>query len=83
MALAFVFPGQGSQFVGMGAALADAFPVAREVFQEVDDALGQKLFQLMREGPIEDLTLTTNTQPALMAPVIHWANIRHYVRPAP
>lgn len=67
MALAFVFPGQGSQFVGMGAALADAFPVAREVFQEVDDALGQKLFQLMREGPIEDLTLTTNTQPALMA----------------
>ena len=67
MALALVFPGQGSQFVGMGAALADAFPVAREVFQEVDDALGQKLFQLMREGPIEDLTLTTNTQPALMA----------------
>ena len=67
MARAFIFPGQGSQSVGMGAALADAFPAAREVFQEVDDALGQKLSRLMREGPIEELTLTTNTQPALMA----------------
>lgn len=67
MGRAFIFPGQGSQAVGMGAALADAFPVAREVFQEVDDALGQKLSAMMRDGPIEDLTLTANTQPALMA----------------
>ncbi len=67
MGRAFIFPGQGSQAVGMGAALADAFPVARETFQEVDDALGQHLFALMREGPIEELTLTANTQPALMA----------------
>ncbi|MEO1135397.1 MAG: ACP S-malonyltransferase [Pseudomonadota bacterium] len=67
MTRAFVFPGQGSQAVGMGAGLADAFPVAREVFQEVDDALGQNLSKLMREGPIEELTLTANTQPALMA----------------
>lgn len=67
MTRAFVFPGQGSQAVGMGAALADAFPAAREVFQEVDDALGQNLSKLMREGPIEELTLTSNTQPALMA----------------
>ncbi|GJL95255.1 MAG: malonyl CoA-acyl carrier protein transacylase [Hyphococcus sp.] len=67
MARAFVFPGQGSQAVGMGADLADAFPIARQVFEEVDDALGQKLSTLMREGPIEELTLTANTQPALMA----------------
>ena len=67
MSLAFLFPGQGSQAVGMGADLAAAFGAAREVFQEVDDALGQKLNKLMREGPIEDLTLTENTQPALMA----------------
>ncbi len=67
MTRAFVFPGQGSQSVGMGAALADAFPAAREVFQEVDDALGQNLSKLMREGPMEELTLTANTQPALMA----------------
>lgn len=67
MGRAFIFPGQGSQAVGMGAALADAFPAAREVFEEVDDALGQKLSDLMRNGPIEDLTLTANTQPALMA----------------
>ncbi|HEY3799944.1 MAG TPA: ACP S-malonyltransferase [Caulobacteraceae bacterium] len=67
MTLAFIFPGQGSQAVGMGADLADAFGTAREVFQEVDDALGEKLSKLMREGPIETLTLTENTQPALMA----------------
>ena len=67
MSLAFLFPGQGSQAVGMGAALAEAFPSARLVFEEVDDALGQKLFALMREGPEGDLTLTENTQPALMA----------------
>lgn len=67
MTRAFVFPGQGSQTVGMGAALAGAFPAAREVFQEVDDALGQKLSKLMREGPMEELTLTANAQPALMA----------------
>src|SRR5580704_19177191 len=67
MSLAFIFPGQGSQAVGMGAELADAFAAAREVFQEVDDALGMKLSKLMREGPIDDLTLTQNAQPALMA----------------
>ena len=67
MTLAFLFPGQGSQAVGMGAPLADAFAAAREVFQEVDDALGQKLSALMREGPEDQLTLTENAQPALMA----------------
>ncbi|MEZ0260706.1 MAG: ACP S-malonyltransferase [Alphaproteobacteria bacterium] len=64
---AFVFPGQGSQSVGMGKDLADAFPVAKETFQEVDDALGQKLSKIMFEGTPEDLNLTENTQPALMA----------------
>jgi [acyl-carrier-protein] S-malonyltransferase len=67
MVRAFVFPGQGSQAVGMGGALAAAFPAAREVFQEVDEALKQNLFRLMQEGPEADLTLTENTQPALMA----------------
>jgi len=67
MTLAFIFPGQGSQAVGMGADLAEAFATAREVFEEVDDALGEKLSKLMREGPIETLTLTEHTQPALMA----------------
>ena len=67
MALAFVFPGQGSQAPGMGRDLAAAFPAAREVFQEVDDALSQKLSALMFEGPAEELTLTANAQPALMA----------------
>ena len=67
MKRAFVFPGQGSQSVGMGKELAEAFPAAKEVFQEVDEALGQNLSKLMSEGPIEELTLTENTQPALMA----------------
>jgi [acyl-carrier-protein] S-malonyltransferase len=67
MSLAFLFPGQGSQALGMGSALADAFGSARLVFQEVDDALEQKLSKLMREGPESDLTLTENAQPALMA----------------
>ena len=67
---AFIFPGQGSQSVGMGLALAQASAVAREVFQEVDDALGQKLFKLMTEGPESELTLTENAQPAIMAHAI-------------
>ncbi len=64
---AFVFPGQGSQAVGMGKSLAEAFTSARLVFEEVDEALGQKLSKLMFEGPESDLTLTENAQPALMA----------------
>ena len=64
---AFIFPGQGSQAVGMGRDLAAAFASAREVFQEVDETLKQKLSKLMFEGPSEELTLTENTQPALMA----------------
>ena len=67
---AFIFPGQGSQAVGMGKALAEASPAARAVFQEVDEALGQHLFQLMAEGPAEDLMLTENAQPAIMANAI-------------
>src|SRR3546814_8751017 len=67
MSRAFIFPGQGSQAVGMGAALAENFAAAREVFQEVDEALSQKLSKLMWEGPPEDLTLTENAQPAIMA----------------
>ncbi len=67
---AFLFPGQGSQSVGMGRALADASPIAREVFQEVDEAIGQNLFKLMTEGPDDDLTLTENGQPAIMANAI-------------
>lgn len=67
MTLALLFPGQGSQSVGMGAALADAFASAREVYAEIDDALGQKLSVLMRDGPEDQLTLTENAQPALMA----------------
>jgi [acyl-carrier-protein] S-malonyltransferase len=67
MTRAFVFPGQGSQAVGMGKELAEAFPAARELFQEVDEALEQDLSRLMFEGPEDQLTLTENAQPALMA----------------
>jgi [acyl-carrier-protein] S-malonyltransferase len=67
MAIAFTFPGQGSQAVGMGKDLADAFPEARRVFEEVDAALGEKLSKVIWEGPEEVLTLTANAQPALMA----------------
>ncbi|WP_380876790.1 malonyl CoA-acyl carrier protein transacylase [Sphingomonas sp. DBB INV C78] len=67
---AFIFPGQGSQAVGMGQALAEASAVAREVFQEIDEALGQHLFRLMAEGPEGDLLLTENAQPAIMANAI-------------
>ena len=67
MSIAFVFPGQGSQAVGMGKALAETFPAARRVFDEIDEALGDKLSRIMWEGPAETLTLTENTQPALLA----------------
>jgi [acyl-carrier-protein] S-malonyltransferase len=67
---AFVFPGQGNQRVGMGADLAEASAAAREVFQEVDEALGQHLSKIMREGPEDQLTLTENAQPAIMANAI-------------
>jgi len=75
MSLALLFPGQGSQSVGMGVALSDAFASAREVFAEVDDALNQKLFELMREGPEDQLTLTENAQPALMAVSVATARV--------
>jgi len=64
---AFIFPGQGSQSVGMGAALAEASRAAKDVFDEVDEALGQNLFRIMREGPDDELKLTENAQPAIMA----------------
>src|SRR3954447_20984837 len=64
---AFLFPGQGSQAVGMGVALSQASRTAKDVFDEVDQALGQNLFRLMREGPEEELRLTENAQPAIMA----------------
>jgi [acyl-carrier-protein] S-malonyltransferase len=67
MSVAFLFPGQGSQAVGMGKALADAFPASRAVFAEVDDALGEKLSAILWDGPAETLTLTENAQPGLMA----------------
>lgn len=67
MSIAIIFPGQGSQAIGMGKALAESFPAAREVFEEVDEALKQKLSQLMFDGDAADLNLTANTQPAIMA----------------
>src|ERR1700687_5958059 len=67
MSVAFIFPGQGSQAVGMGRALADAFAPARRVFEEVDAALGERLSNTIWNGPAETLTLTENAQPALMA----------------
>ena len=80
MTIAFVFPGQGSQAVGMGEALLTSFPTARETLEEVDDALSKNLSRVIREGPAEDLTLTENTQPALMA--IGMAVLRVLVRDA-
>jgi [acyl-carrier-protein] S-malonyltransferase len=73
--IAFVFPGQGSQKVGMGVELAEASTAAREVFEEVDDALNQKLAQLMAEGPESELTMTANAQPAIMANAIAVARV--------
>ena len=67
MTKAFIFPGQGAQSIGMGKALAEAYPAAQAVFDEVDEALGEKLSALIWEGDIADLTLTENAQPALMA----------------
>ena len=67
MKCTFMFPGQGSQFVGMGKELAENFKSAKDVFQEVNEALSQDLYKLMTEGPEADLTLTANAQPALMA----------------
>ena len=67
MSTAFIFPGQGSQAPGMGKGLFDAFGASREVFQEVDEALGEKLSRLIFEGPADELTMTANAQPALMA----------------
>lgn len=75
MTTAFLFPGQGSQSVGMGVGLAEAFASAREVFAEVDEALGQHLSILMREGPEDQLTLTENAQPALMAVSVATARV--------
>ena len=77
----FVFPGQGSQSVSMGKDLADAFPVARRVFEEVDDALSQKLSKIIFEGPDTDLNLTENTQPALMAVSLAVAHVLEHAKP--
>ena len=72
---AFIFPGQGSQKVGMGADLAEASAHAREVFQEVDEALKQKLSALMKDGPESELTMTANAQPAIMANSVATARV--------
>ena len=85
MTTAFMFPGQGSQAVGMGKSLAESFASARAVFAEVDDALGQNLSQLMWEGPEAELTLTENAQPALMAvsmAVVRVLEAEHGIAPA-
>ena len=66
-AIAYLFPGQGSQYPGMGKDLAENFPAARKVFEEVDDALGFQISRLCFEGPAEDLQLTENTQPAILS----------------
>ena len=76
---AFIFPGQGSQSVGMGALLAGASVQARAVFEEVDEALSQNLSRLMAEGPAEELMLTENAQPAIMANAV--ATLRAFERP--
>src|SRR4051794_28523035 len=76
---AFIFPGQGSQAVGMGKALAEASSVARAIFEEVDTALGQPLFQLMREGPEDQLILTENAQPAIMANAVATLRVFEHV----
>jgi [acyl-carrier-protein] S-malonyltransferase len=83
--VAFVFPGQGSQAVGMGSAMAAAFPPARAVFEAMDAALGENLTRLLREGPIEELTLTRNAQPALLATsiaILRAVEAQTTVRPA-
>ena len=77
----FVFPGQGSQFIGMGKDLAEAFPIARDVFQEVDDAMSQSLTKIMFEGPDTELNLTENTQPALMAVSVAVARVLQQAKP--
>lgn len=78
---ALVFPGQGSQFIGMGKDLNDAFPIAKEVFQEVDETLNQKLSEIMFSGEVNDLNLTENTQPALMAVSVAVARIVKEAKP--
>ncbi len=78
---AFIFPGQGSQSIGMGKELADAFPIARAVFQEVDDTLSQNLSKIIFEGPLEELNLTENTQPALMAVSVAVARVLESAKP--
>lgn len=75
----FAFPGQGSQFVGMGKSLYDEFSVARNVFDEVDDILGRKLSHLIFNGPIEKLTITENAQPAIMAVSIATLRVMKHV----
>lgn len=83
--IAFVFPGQGSQAVGMGARIAEAFPEARAVFKEMDAALGDSLSRVLKDGPLEELTLTRNAQPAILAAsvaVLRAVEARTAVRPA-